>query len=244
MVSTLLEKSHATSLITPDDLAALPAPVQRYLRYTGVVGRPRIKTAHAQYEGQFRLKRDQRWMHIVAEQDYTVNPPGFVWNVRFKMAGVPFMFGQDTYAGGHSRMHGKLFGLFTVVDGYGDEVDQGTMVRYLQEILWFPTAYLENNIHWDAVDDHAADVTFTAYGQSVTGRMFFDDTGRLLSFAAQRYGEFDGKYDIRTWTTPITEYGHYAGLTLPSVGTGVWLLPDGDLAYVTYRLKGLFYDYV
>lgn len=241
MVSTLLEKTPAASVIAPDDLSGLPAPVQRYLRYTGVVGRRRIRTAHAEYEGQFRLKREGRWMNIVAEQDYTVNPPGFVWRARFKMAGVPFMFGQDTYADGHSRMHGKLLGLFTVVDGHGDEVDQGTMVRYLQEMIWFPTAYLGDNIHWEAVDDHAADVTLTAYGHSVTGRVFFDDSGRLLSFAAQRYGDFDGTYVMRTWTAPITEYGHYAGLNLPAVGTGVWLLPDGDLAYVTYRLKTLIY---
>lgn len=242
MVTTLFEKSQTTSIVTVDDLRGLPAPVQRYLRYTGIVGKRWINTAQAKYAGLFRLGRDQRWMRILAEQTYTVNPPGFVWNARFKMAGVPFMFGQDVYQNGHSHMHGKLLGLFTVVDGQGDKVDQGTMVRYLQEMAWFPTAYLGKNVSWQAIDNHTADVTLDAFGQSVTGRMFFDDVGRLLSFSAQRYGDFGGTYAMRTWTASITEYGHFAGLELPAVGTGVWVLPDGDLSYVTYQLKDIFFN--
>lgn len=242
MVSTPLEKSPAASVITPDDLAGLPAPVQRYLRYAGVVGKRRIKAADTQYDGLFRLKRDQPWMRITAEQHYTVNPPSFVWNARFKMAGLPFMSAQDVYQDGHSRMLGKLFGLFTVVDGQGEAVDQGAMVRHLQEMMWFPTAYLEDSIRWQAVDDHAADVTFTAFGKSVTGRMFFDDEGRQLSFAAQRYGDFGRTYTIRTWTTPVTEYGHFGGLNLPAAGAGVWVLPEGDLSYISVRMRDCFFS--
>jgi hypothetical protein len=240
LVKTVQESD--TSVITEDDLLRLPAPIQRYMRYSGVVGRPPIKTAIVKYAGKFRLGPGQPWMHLVAEQFYTVNPPGFLWKAQFKAAGLPIMFGQDIYKNGHSRMHGKLLGLFTVVDGQGDEVDQGAMVRYLLEIPWFPTAYLEENISWQEIDDHAADVTLDAFGQQVTGRMFFDDAGRLLNFRAQRYGEFQGKFVLHTWSTPITEYGSFAGLNLPCAGTATWLLPSGDLPYIQYRLKEVIYN--
>lgn len=230
------------TIISEDNLLGLPAPVQRYLRYSGVIGKTPITTAFVRYTGRFRTKPDQPWMRMVAKQTYTVNPPGFAWRVRFKFAGIPFMFGSDTYKNGHSRMIGKLLSLFTVVDGHGDEVDQGTMARYLQEMIWFPTAYLSDYVTWQAVDDHVADATFTAYGKSITGRMFFDDTGRFLNFSTRRYGEFAGNYEINTWTTPTTVYREFSGFNLPAAGSVVWQLPEGDFPYVEYQLEDVVYD--
>src|SRR5579859_4689095 len=89
------------SVITPDLLQKLPAPVQRYLAYTGVVGKSWIKTVRLNYAGKFRLGLDKPWLPIVAEQFYTTNPPGFLWKARLKVAGLPLMRGQDTYKAGH-----------------------------------------------------------------------------------------------------------------------------------------------
>ncbi len=239
---TAVRSPSKTCCITEADLAGLPSPVRRYMTFTGVIGKPWIITAHVKYKGRFRTGPDKSWMPISVEQFYTTNPPGFLWKAQFKVAGVPMMFGTDTYKSGHSHMHGELLGLFTVVDGQGDEVDQGTMVRYLQEMTWFPIAYLGENITWEAVDDHAADVTLHDNGKSVSGRMYFDDAGRLLSFHARRYGEFNGQYAIQTWTTPTTEYGRFCDLRLPVAGLGVWQLPEGDFPYVDVHLTSVEYN--
>lgn len=237
-----MERSTASPLITEADLARLPAVVQRYLNYTGVIGTPRIETVRLKYRGAFRTGAEKPWMPIEATQYYTTNPPGFLWKARFKFAGLPFMFANDVYKAGNSHMQGKLAGLFTVVDGQGDEINQGSMVRYLQEMTWFPSAYLGENITWVAVSDHAADVTFQDQGMQVTGRMYFDDDGRLLTFTAQRYGQFDGKYLVRTWATPMTEFGVFNGLRVPIAGIGVWQLPEGDLPYVKVRVTRIEYN--
>jgi hypothetical protein len=240
--STTLRSRLAASVVREDDLAKLPTPVQRYLTYTGVIGKHWIETVRVKYRGKFRTGAGNAWMPISVNQVYTTNPPGFLWKARFKMAGLPLMFGSDTYKAGHSHMHGELMGLFTVVDGQGEEVDQGTVVRYLQEMTWFPIAYLSENITWQPVDDHAADVTLHDSGESVTGRMYFDDAGRLLTFVAQRYGEFNGGYSMNTWTTPVTEYGLLAGLRLPVTGLGVWQLPHGDFPYIDVRVTHVEYN--
>lgn len=229
-------------IVTEDDLLRVPRPVRRYLAFTGVVGKPWVDTVHLKYSGKFRLGADKPWMPISVSQSYTVDPPGFLWKATFKIAGLPLMFADDTYRNGHGHMLGKILGLFTVVDGQGEAIDQGTMVRYLQEMTWFPCAYLSEYITWQAVDDHAADVTFTDSGKSVTARMYFDDAGRLLTFIAPRYGEFGGQYAMRTWTAPITEYGSFAGLNLPSAGQRVWQLPDSDLTYIHVRVTEIEYN--
>lgn len=229
-------------IVTEAMLACLPVPVQRYMRFTGVLGKSWINTVRIRYQGLFRTAPDNPWMPISVQQCYTTNPPGFLWKARFKIAGLPILSGNDIYKAGHSHMSGKLAGLLTVIDGKGEEIDQGTMVRYLQEMTWFPIAYLGDNITWTPVDDHCAEVTLTDSGKTVSARMFFDDSGRLLSFVARRFGDFKEGFVVNTWATPTTEYATFCDLKLPAAGIGVWQLPSGDFPYVNIHLTSVEYN--
>jgi hypothetical protein len=229
-------------LVTAEMLEHLPAPAQRYLNFTGVVGKPWVETVRIKFDGKFRLGRDKPWMPMRAEQFYTTNPPGFLWQAQFKMAGLWLMRGQDLYKAGHGHMFGKLAGLFTIFDARGAELDQSTMMRYLNEMVWFPIALLSDYVTWQAVDDHSADVTFADAGKQVTARLFFDDAGRLTNFVTQRYRENQGKYTFDIWETPMTEYGVFAGLNLPVRGQAVWKLADGDLPYADLRVTEIEYN--
>jgi hypothetical protein len=229
-------------LVTADMLQHLPEPVQRYMNYTGAVGKPWIDTVRVKYAGQFRMAADRPWMPIKAEQFYTTNPPGFVWKARLKMAGLWLASGHDTYKAGHGHMFGKVAGLFTIFDVRGEEMDQGAMMRYLNETTWFPIALLGDNMKWQGVDDHSADVTFTDCGKSVTARLFFEADGRLINFSAMRYRENKGNFSLDRWDTPMTEWGALGGLNLPIRGQAVWKLPSGDLPYVNVQLIEVEYN--
>ncbi len=116
------------------------------------------------------------------------------------------------------------------------------MVRYLNEMMWFPIAFLGENITWEAVDDYSAQVTFSDSGKSVSGRMVFDDVGRLTNFTTMRYREFKGDFSLDPWSTPITSYGVRAGLNLPISGQAVWNLPSGDLTYADLEITEVEYN--
>lgn len=233
---------HQEDVVTLERLEGLPPPVQRYLTFSGVLGQPWTRTVRVTYKGSFRMAADKGWMPIDVVQVYTTNPPSFHWQARFWMAGLPLMKGSDSYRNGHGHMFGRLAGLRTIFDARGPELDQGTMMRYLNEITWFPCAYLNPYITWQGVDDHCADVTFTDNGKSVSARMYFDDEGRLLNFVAQRYAERNGSYTLQTWSTPMTAYRRMAGYQLPVNGLGVWNLPDGDLPYINIQLQTVEYN--
>ena len=230
-------------VITSEMLENLPAPVQRYLAYTGVVGYPWIANARLKQVGKFRQGADRPWMPMTAEEFYTTQPPSLLWNARFKLAGLPLLRGRDRYESGHGHMFGKLAGLFTGFDVRGEELDQATMIRYLNEIMWFPTAFLGDNISWEAVDDHSAEVTFTDCGRSVSGTMIFDGIGRLTNFTCMRYREIEGEYSLDPWSTPMTAYGEFAGLKLPVRGQAVWNLASGDLTYAELEITQIEYNY-
>jgi hypothetical protein len=229
-------------VVTSAMLEDLPVVARRYLEHAGVVGRPWVQTVRVRYKGVFRLAADKPWMPIKAEQVYTTDPPGFLWKARLKMLGLWIVKGEDAYVAGRGRMSGKVAGLFTIFDASGPELDQGAMVRFLNEMMWFPSAFLSDYITWRAVDDRSVDVTFTDRGRNVTARLFIDETGRLTDFVTERYREDNGTYKLNTWSTPMREHGRRAGLDLPVKGQALWRLPDGDLVYADLHLVDVEYD--
>ncbi len=235
-------KSPREQLVTEDMLADLPAPVQRYLNHTGVVGKPWVNSVHLKQSGRFRQGLERPWMPMTAVQSYTTYPPAFIWNARFKVAGLPLLRARDKYASGHGHMFGKLLGLFTVFDVRGEQLDQGAMLRYLGEMVWFPSAFLGENITWVAVDDYTAQVTLTDHGKSVSAFMHFDETGKVTNFTADRHREVDGEFSLDPWSTPVTKYGMMAGLYLPVCGQAVWNLPAGDFVYIEVEITEITYN--
>ncbi len=230
------------TLITEELLADLPAPVQRYMRWTGLVGQPRLDSATISQEGSFRLSAERDWMPMTAEQTFTTDPPGFEWNARFTMFGLPLLSARDRYSRGQGHMYGKLAGLFTIFDDRTEQLTLGAMTRYLSELIWLPAAYLQPCITWEAIDDNSAAVHFSDAGRTVSGTMHFGDDGRPVAFAAERYREVNGEYELTPWSTPCLAYEKLGGLNLPVRGQAIWHLPDGDLPYVDVIITDATYN--
>ncbi|NJN82205.1 MAG: hypothetical protein HC802_07950 [Caldilineaceae bacterium] len=227
-------------LVTEAMLQGAPAPIQRYLRHAGVVGKPMVHSVRLEQEGRFRTGMGQPWMPIRAEEFYSVDPPGFIWDAKFYMAGLPILRVRDSYRDGKGEILGKIGGLVTMLQDEGEGLDQGAMLRYLQEMIWFPSAFLGDNISFTPIDDGSAQVTFTDHGKSVTGTLFIDPEGNVTNFVAERFRS--DKNALGTWTTPMSEVGEFEGLQLPIAGKGVWLQPEGDYEYVDLTVTQLEYD--
>jgi hypothetical protein len=76
-VERLLPASPAADVLTDADLAHLPAPVQRYLRTSGVIGQPRVRNFRVRLHGRIRSGPDARWMRFTAEQHNFVDAPRY-----------------------------------------------------------------------------------------------------------------------------------------------------------------------
>ncbi len=222
-------------VVTDLDLADLPPPAQRYLRWMGVVGAPRVATVHARFRGQIRLKPGQRWMPFDGWQFDAAVPITRLIHMRIAVAGLIPMFGTDTYAQGVGRMHGKLLGLVTVADGEGPEFDLGELVTWLNDAaLLAPSMLLIPACRWTAVDDRSFDVTVTDAANVVTARFVVDDDGRLVDFRTDdRWYAGTNPPTRATWSTPLDGWTTTTdGRPLPTTASAVWHLPEGDFTYV------------
>jgi hypothetical protein len=179
--------------ITAKDIKDLPEPVQKYLRYTQIIGTEKINFVRLKQKGFFRQKPDQDWAPLEAEEYYTTHPPGFIWHGKIKANHFLSVKARDKYHGGEGNMLIKLWGLITVADAKGDEMDQGALVRYLNEIMWFPTAYLNDYIEWEPIDSNSAKVTMSYEGVTASAVVYFNEKGEMTNFVAKRYMSVDDK---------------------------------------------------
>jgi hypothetical protein len=225
-------------LVTEAMLDGLPEPVQRYLRYAGVIGKPFVSTVHLSQRGRMLLSSGEPWIPLRAQQWYSVRKPGFVWYATLHIGPIPIVRARDMYRTGVGHMLVKAASLITVADAKGKEIDQGEMVRYLSEMMWFSSAFLEDNVSFEAVDARSARVTLTDGGKTATGMLFFDADGRLTEFVARRHAGSN----LEKWSVPITAYGEFEGLKLPVRGKAVWKLADGDQEYIDVTITELHHE--
>lgn len=230
-------------IITEEDITDLPEPVQRYLRYTGVIGKERVSTVRLKQTGFMRPKPDGKWVPLEAEEYYTADSPGFVWMGRLTMAPLMTVSAQDMYTDGKGNMHIKLLSTVTVADAKGKEMDEASLMRYFNEMMWFPTAYVSDRVKWEPIDESSARATMTDHGITVSAVFHFDGEGRITNFVAKRgYDTGGGKLVMKTWSTPITEYATINGLRLPVKGEAIWHLDSGEYSYIRLEITDIEYD--
>jgi hypothetical protein len=234
-VAELFEKEKDTVItrkVTEEDLDGLPEPVQKYLHYAQIIGKEKVRTVRLKQRGYFRTKEDQKWMPLRAEEYFTVDPPAFLWYGRMRMFPLVTVSGIDKFFGGRGSLVIKLMSVFKVVDASGEEYDQAELVRYLNEMVWFPSAFLNDYIHWEPINSESAKVTIQVNGLSASAVLFFNQIGQITNFVAERYMDVGGGGILKKWSTPFKDYAEINGFMVPVKGEGVWKMSSGDFSYV------------
>jgi hypothetical protein len=224
--------------VTEADIAHLPEAVRRYLRFMRVTGRSRDWSFQANLRGRFRFSPGQAWMPMQASQYNSGVDIARIFHMRILLFHMLPLLGRDIYLNGAGRMQGQLFGLATVVDARGPELDLGELVTYLNDaILLAPSMLLSPKVGFTEVDHHRFDVRLDDWGHTVRARVSLDRQGAPVDFSTtDRFVQdpYDRKRHgfVRTrWSTPISEYREVDGHMLPVAGQAVWHLPQGDFAY-------------
>jgi hypothetical protein len=232
----------SAAIITTEMLSTLPEPVRRYFEFSGVVGKPLVRAVTIKQSGRICQAPDKPWMRFRATETYSLDPPGFIWKAKAHRGGFTLFTVRDSYVEGRGGMRVKLAGLFPLVNASGPELDHSSAVRFLNEMMWFPSGYLRPNITWTVIDDTSAEVSLTAYGRSVSGKMYFAPDGRPTNFISRRYKDIGPGSEPQLWSTPATSYGLFCGLNLPIGGQAVWHLESGDFTYIDVRVEEITYD--
>jgi hypothetical protein len=228
--------------ITEDDVNDLPEVVQRYLRYSGVIGKPRYRLVRLSQEGEMFRRPGAKGLPLKAVEYYNADDPSFVWIGHLSFAPLVTAKAIDSYCNGKGRMFVRVMSLVKMFDESGPEMDQASLTRFLNEMTWFPTAFLNDYITWEQIDANRAMVKIDIHGLKTSAEMVFDVQGRMLDFITKRHMLEKGDSVLRRWNTPMTKYGTVADMNLPIEGNAVWTLESGEYTYMRARAIDIQYD--
>ncbi|MBM7542245.1 DUF6544 family protein [Amphibacillus cookii] len=233
----LQEMSEQPSMsIDQNQLDLLPLPVMKWLNLTHALDHEPISSVWISQKGMLRTKPDGKWMPFDAEQHSGIDCPSYIWTSEIKaMRGVT-IYGRDIYQNHEADMLIKLMGNFTVGSGSGPELIQGSLVRYLAEIVWYPQVVLSSYITWEAIDDHAAKADITYGDVNASGIFYFKDNGEPERFVAERYMEDGGEYTLEEWSVSIDQYEEVRGILIPTEGNVYWNLKEGPFHWLQFEV--------
>jgi len=229
-IRVLLARSSppSTTSVSQSELQNLPAPVRRWLESSGVVGHERLRTVRLRQRGELRTSPSDAWMPARADQYFSVDPPAFVWRVDTAMMGVLPLAGRNMLV--------KALSLINVVDSADEKIDHSSLLRFLGETVWFPSAALAPYIVWEPIDEMTARATMRQGGLDASAVFTFSDQGRVLGLSAERYLGGGASAKLTPWFVSCSEWRTFQGIEIPNRGQVSWTLASGDFTYYRWEI--------
>ncbi|MCD4779940.1 MAG: hypothetical protein K8S27_05245 [Candidatus Omnitrophica bacterium] len=228
--------------ITKNDIKHLPHALQKFLINSLVIGKKPIQSVQLEQKGSLKIKDDQKWMPFNAVQYYTTNPPSFLWHAHVNLNNFFFLNCRDYYNDGKGHMLIKLNSLTNITDECGIGMDQSTLVRYLNEMIWFPTAYLNKNIEWEAIDDHTVNAMITESEMAISAQLHFNRNGELVHFESKRIRQVEGRFVKEKLSAYLSEYQVRHGFYIPLQIEALWHLSSGAFVNIRLNVENITYN--
>lgn len=230
-------------ILDKEKIKTLPKIVQLWINNSGILNRDIISVGKIIQKAKLKMKPEQEdWYEATAVQYSTVNVPAFVWFVDVKMNDFLFVYGRDKYENGKGSMIIKVNSLIKVVDEKGAKLDEGTMQRYLGEMVWLPNVALSQYVEWKEINDTVAEATMSYKGINATGRFYFNKNGDVVKFQALRYMGNNPDAKKYNWVMTITDYKVFEGIKIPSQMFATWELENKNWTWIQLEVVDVKYN--
>lgn len=235
----------SAEVLTETDLAALPEPVQRYVRRSGALGQPRIRNFRATWVGRIRSSATSPWMTFRAEQLNTFDTPRRFFKMEATMKGLPVDV-LHAFDERGATMRVKLLSAISMVDARGPDLTRAETVTLFNDLcILAPGALVSPRVAWERIDAHRARARFTLRANAISAELRFNALGELVDFISddRLAGSPDGRTFTRLrWSTPLRGYAHVGPARVATRGEAVWHPASGAFAYGEFELASLAYN--
>jgi len=239
-VKKYLAQTNATTILTEADMQHLPPPVQRYLGYSNVIGKPKPYNMHVVFEGQLRSK-EKDWFSFTSEQYNFFDAPTRLFFMKAKMFGISVP-GYHRYENKKALMNIKLFGLIDVVKIEDENLAKGETVTVFNDMCLMAPGFLaDKRITWEYMNDTTAKAIFTNGSIKVSAVLYFNQQGQLIDFISNDRYETNTKQWL-PFSTPVSEYKTINNMNLISYGEAIWHYPDSAFVYGKFLTKKIEYN--
>jgi hypothetical protein len=227
-------------LLTDKDIEHLPAPVQKYLRYTGVINKEKVNNVKIVFDVEMREK-GKDWFKATSVQYNFFDEPTRLFYMQAKMFGMTVP-GYHRYFEAKATMDIRLVGLFPIVKQSGDIMNKTETVTLFNDMcLMVPATLIDKRIQWEPIDSLTTKAIFTNRGITISAIVYFNKTGQLINFTSDDRTAISDMKQYR-FSTPIIDYKKINGINVPTYGEAIWHYPDGEFVYGKFSLASIEYN--
>lgn len=227
-------------LITEKDIEHLPTPVQKYLRYTGVINTEKVNNVKIIFDVEMREK-GKDWFKATSVQYNFYNEPARLFYMNAKMFGITVP-GYHRYAEAKATMDIRLFGLIPIVKQSGEIMNKTETVTLFNDMcLMVPATLIDERIQWEPIDSLTSKAIFTNRGISISAILYFNESGQITNFTSDDRTAINDMKQYR-FSTPVSEYKNINGINVPIYGEAIWHYPAGEFTYGKFSLKTINYN--
>ncbi len=188
-----------------------------------------------------RTAPEKNWIALQAEQWFSLDPPGFVWQGKIRPNLLLRIAAVDRFLEGHGSMQISAWGKLPLGAVSGPETDSGELLRFLAEAIWFPAFWLSPRIAWQHIDDRSARVSLRVPEVEVSSRLIFGDDGLPSGIEAQRYRTIGKRFELTPWRGRCDDYRQANGVLIPHRIAVTWGLPQGDFEWLRASIDHIEY---
>ncbi len=212
-----------------EQLKGLPVPVQRYFRLVLKEGQSYVSTLYLTQKGTFKVGLDKDWVNISGEQFFSAEPPAFVWQ------GLTDKFtARDMYLKNEGRLVIRIKNAFKIMQAEGRQYDEGELLRWLGESVWFPTNLLpRKDLIWKAVDDDHAYLYYKHQGMTLKYLITFNEKGEIVRLETTRFIDEQNK---ETWVGKTSNYENLCGMHVPTRIEAFWVIDGEEKPYARFEV--------
>jgi len=216
-----------------------PPPVERY-RQLAVGNRAPVRTLRMRHGGTFRMSSTTKAFPIRGTQIFTADPPGFLWTGHIRLAPGVWIDARDMTLRGKGSMRVMLDDTVLIIDADGAQLDQGSALRLLAEMPWYPTSLFDTrSVTWSPIDADRARATLRIGDLEVSAVFEFGPDGLPLQVTAKR---FKDKGELEPWGGLYRDWRTVSGMRVPFEAEVFWQLESGPFTYAHWRLDSMEYD--
>ena len=205
-------------------LAALPPPVQRYLRFAFPdPSAARHVVMRVEMEGQFRRPLTESFNPTTAQQMASSATPALVFDATTPIMGVLWARAFDGYVNGRMEMRAKLLSAVEVVhenEFSSPALNLISLRRWLMESATYPQALLPGgHVTWEAIDEHSARAVARLGEQRIGVIARFSPSGEMLGMEAETDGDLNTPYHGSGEHVARSDYRLMQGVRVPMAFT-------------------------
>ncbi|MBK6962485.1 MAG: hypothetical protein IPH20_00775 [Bacteroidales bacterium] len=234
----------AENTLSNEETAHLPACVQKYLEYTGAIGKSKPQNVCIGFDAEMYRKPGDKPMKSHSLQYNFYGNYARLFLMKASKMGIPFR-ALHIYKNEQASFQVKVAEMFKVVDLSGEELTTAETVTLLNDMCIFaPGCLVDKRLVWSEIDSLSTKVTLTNGKYIVSAILYFNESGELINFMSDDRSALqdDGTVKKFRWTTPVSNYKEFDGRKIPTEGKTIWHYPEGEFTYGVFTLKSIKYN--